>query len=218
MASPIDLITITREFGAGGGELAATLGARLGWTVLDRDIVRRTAERLGVDEEAIAARDEHAPGLLERLGTTILRTSPEIISVPPDDVQALDPDRIAGAVREVLRAAAAAGPAVIVGHGAAAIFADHPRALHVKLVAPLAQRAARICARVGCHAKEAFGLAPRVDAERVSYMRQFYGRDWRDPMLFDLQINTGRVTIDDAAALIESLAASHASREAMAHG
>jgi len=215
MASPIDLITISREFGAGGGELAAALGARLGWPVLDRDIAQRAAERLGVDEEAIAARDEHAPGLLERLGTTILRTSPEIISVPPDTRQALDPERIAAGVRGVLRAAADAGPAVIVGHGAAALFADHPGALHVKLVAPLPQRAERICARAGCREKEAFGLAPRMDAERVSYMRQFYGRDWRDPLLFDLQINTGRVALDEAAALIESLVLS---REAVVRG
>ena len=204
--SPIDLITLTREFGAGGGELAEALGRRLGWRVLDRDIAGLVAERLAVDEEAVAARDEHAPGLLERLGTTILRTSPELISfTPATDVP--DPERVAAAVRDVLREAAERPPLVIVGHGAAALFADHPSALHVRLVAPIERRVERICGRVGCGGRDAVGLAQRVDAERVSYMRQFYRRDWRDPLLYDLQINTGDVTIADAAAMIEALMA-----------
>src|SRR4051794_27405366 len=117
----IDLITVSREFGAGGSELAAALGARLAWRVLDRDIVHAVAERLGVDDDAVAARDEHAPGILERIGTTLLRTSPDIISLPPDDPLP-DPEVVAATVQEILLAEAQSPPLVVVGHGTQALL------------------------------------------------------------------------------------------------
>ena len=200
----IDLITIEREFGAGGSELAAALGARLGWRVADRDIVDAVAERLGVDEEAVAARDEHAPGLLERIGTTILRTSPEIISVAPD--RALpDPEVVAQAAQTVLHGEAERPPVILVGHGAPILFRGRPGTLHVRLVAPLGSRVARICPRVGCGGKEAAALAHRVDADRAAYVRRYFHADWRDPLLFHVQLNTGLVTIPEATALIAEL-------------
>jgi cytidylate kinase len=200
----IDIITIEREFGAGGSELAAALGARLGWRVVDRSIVPAVAARLAVDEEAVAARDEHAPGLLERIGTTILRTSPEIISVAPD--RALpDPETVADAARAVLRDEAERPPVILVGHGASVLFRDRPGTLHVRLAAPLATRVARICPRVGCDGRAAASLAQRVDADRASYVRRYFRADWQDPLLFHVQLNTGLVEIAEAAALIADL-------------
>jgi cytidylate kinase len=84
----------------------------------------------------------------------------------------------------------------------------------------VSHRVERICGRVGCRAKEAVGLAHRVDAERVSYLRQFYGRDWRDPTMYDLQINTGRLTLDEVASAIVALVESRDASpdEVAAHG
>src|SRR5919199_4694207 len=125
---PIDMITISREFGAGGGLLASVLGERLGWRVLDRDLARAVAARLGVPVDAVEARDEQAPGLLERIGTSLLRTSPELIAAP-EAVRLPDPEAIAAAVRGVLLDAASATPLIIVGHGTQALFHGRPGAL-----------------------------------------------------------------------------------------
>ena len=193
----IDLITITREFGAGGSELAAALGGQLGWRVLDQDIARLVAERLGVAVEQVSARDEHAPGILERIGSVVLRTSPELMPAP-EVLRMPAPDDIAGAVRALLTEAAATPPLIVVGHGAQALFHGRPRTLHVRLVAPLADRVRRICHRTGCTGGDAVGLAHRMDAERIFYVRHYHERDWHDPLLYHLQVNTAALDIDEA--------------------
>jgi cytidylate kinase len=201
---PIDLITISRQFGAGGGELAATLGARLGWRVLDQDLPERVARRLDVDVGDVAARDEHAPRILERIGSVVLRTSPDFaptVVVP----RVPGPDEIAEATRAVLREAAASPPLIVVGHGAQALFHDRPGTLHVRLVAPLAQRVRRICARAGCTGEDAAALARRMDDERVFYVRHYYHRDWHDPLLYHLQLNTGALSLAEASRLVLGL-------------
>lgn len=199
--SPYDVITISREFGAGGSELAAALGARLGWPVVDRDLVTRVAARLGVDADDVALRDEHAPGLLERIGTTILRTAPEVLVVPPD-ADLPSPERIAAAVRHELNEAIHAPPVIVVGHGTQALLGQRPNTLHVRLVAPIAERIDRICGRAGCTPREAADLAHRVDADRVSYVRTYYHIDVRDPLHYALVLNTGSMSMADAVECI----------------
>lgn len=201
---PVDLITISREFGAGGGELATALGARLGWRVLDRDIPALVARRLDADVEEIAARDEHAPRILERIGTAVLRTSPEF--APATELLILpEPDDIARATREVMSEAAATPPLIVVGHGAQALFHDRPGALHLRLVAPVDARVRRVCARAGCTGEDAIALVRRMDDERMFYVRRYYQRDWHDPLLYHLQLNTGALSVAEASRLVLAL-------------
>ena len=200
---PVDLITISREFGAGGSQLAASLGERLGWRVLDHDIAALVAARLRVPVEDIEAQDEHAPGLLERLGSVALRSNP-VFAPSLEHDGGPEPDDIAEATRQVLIDAARA-PVVIVGHGGQSLFHDRASALHVRLVAPLAQRVRRICTRTSCGDADAVGLARRMDADRIAYIRRYYHRDWHDPLLYHLQINTGAVPLSQAAELVLAL-------------
>src|SRR3982751_6828081 len=76
-AGPIRLITISREYGAGGSELGALLGESLGWPVLDHELVRQLAARLSCEEGEVVAMDEHAPSFLERLAAVAVVTAPE---------------------------------------------------------------------------------------------------------------------------------------------
>ena len=64
---PVRLITLSREYGAGGSELGMLLGSELGWPVLDRDLAHRIAERLRCKHTDVEALDEHAPTWLERI-------------------------------------------------------------------------------------------------------------------------------------------------------
>src|SRR4051794_41964209 len=74
---PIRLITISREYGAGGSELGVLLGKELGWRVLDHELVRQLAARLRCEEGEVLAMDEHAPSFLERLAAVAVVTSPQ---------------------------------------------------------------------------------------------------------------------------------------------
>jgi cytidylate kinase len=199
-----DLITISREFGAGGGELAGLLGARLGWRVLDADIPHEVAASLHIPQSALEEWDEHVPSLLEKMGNALLMGSPELL-LNPDVIGRPDPQRIALATREVLLAAAARPPLIVVGHGAQSLFHERPHSLHLRLVAPLEDRIRRIDMRRAADPRDAATLARRMDADRANYVREHYGRDVRDPLLYHLQLNTGRIAMDDVVTIVLGL-------------
>jgi cytidylate kinase len=207
----IRLITISREFGAGGSDLAAALGSRLGWPVLDHDIVHRVAEQLRIDDETVERLDEHWPSLLARIADVLIVPQPEMFTfTPTNDVTSHD--AIADAARAAIEEAAAAPPLVVVGHGAQCILAGRPDALHVRVVAPHAARLRRVTQRLGIDQGFATTLIRQADHDRQTYVQRHFHRDWHSPLLYDLQVNSGRLSIDECAAFIADLVRS---REAL---
>ncbi|GEM_PF-418545 len=202
---PIDLITISREYGAGGSDLARELGARLRWPVLDRSLVCQVADRLRLDVRHVEPLDEQPPSLLARLiASTLLMTPPEMpVDVDPSGM--LNPDAVAEATRAAILAAAQTPPLIVVGHGAQGLFRDRQGTLHVRLEAALPRRVDRICARETCDRTAAANVARRMDDARRAYVRRHYHADPRDPHLYDLQINTGKITVQEAADLIAGI-------------
>src|SRR6266404_3755977 len=202
--TPIRLITVSREFGAGGSDLAMELGSRLKWPVLDHDIVHRVAERLRLDDGTVEPFDEHPPSLLARIATVLIVPLPGMYSFPAaDDVPSHD--AIAGATRRVIEDAAKSLPLIVVGHGAQCIFEDWTDTLSVRLVAPLSVRLERIAARQKINPTLAAALVRRADEDRQAYIQRYFHRDWRNELLYDLQINTGGVDIREAAAIVTRL-------------
>lgn len=200
----VDLITVNREFGAGGGEFALRLGARLGWPVLDRDIVHRVADRLRFDDATVARFDEHPPSLIDRIAKALIIPLPDIYPLPtaPD---LPTHEVIAAATTAVLEEAADTPPIIIVGHGSQCLFGLRPHTLHVHLMAPVADRIERIVAKMGADPNAAPELVRRADHDREAYVKRYFEADLHDPLLYDVQFNTHRVKIEDAVAMVASL-------------
>ena len=109
-------------------------------------------------------------------------------------------------VQEVIRQFAQEGNAVIVGRGGQAILRAHPRALHVCIRAPRQDRVER-CQRAGVGTYRACErMVDESDRRRSSYLRSFYGVDWLEPDLYDLILNTGKLTVHDATQTIVACA------------
>ncbi len=196
-----DLITISREYGAGASELAALLGERLGWRVLDEQIPAAVAGRLRIPEASLEEWDEHAPGLLEGIGDSLMLGNPQLM-FDASYVRRPQARDVAAATRALLQEAAANPPVIIVGHGAQVQFRERRTALHLRLVAPIAARCRRIMTRRGCSEQDAVAIARYVDRDRMHYVQLFHNHDVRDPLLYALQINTGVIDTPDAAALV----------------
>ncbi|HEY2853893.1 MAG TPA: cytidylate kinase-like family protein [Gemmatimonadaceae bacterium] len=209
----VRVITISREFGAGGSELAALLGQRLGWPVLDADIVHRVAERLRLDDKTVAKFDEHPPNLLARIATVLVVPQPDIYSFPAD-AELPSHDTIAAATHAVIAELGSSPPLIVVGHGGQCIFCQRTDVLHVRVVAPLRDRLTRVMRRMNVDA--AFGgmVMHRADKDRQAYVQRYFHRDWRGDQLYHLQINTGHITVEEAACMVERLV--HGRREAAA--
>jgi Cytidylate kinase-like family len=202
--STIDVITVAREFGAGGSELATALGRRLGWRVLDRDLIDRVAERLRMDPRAVEAIDEHPPHYLARVAAA-LHVAPPEAPMFIETADLLSPDAVAHAAREVLMESVQTPPVIVVGHGGQCLLHGRATAFHVRLVAPIERRAERLCARGACDPRSAASSIRRMDDARHAYIRRYHNADWRDPLLYDAVVNTGRITIAEAAELVVAL-------------
>ena len=210
------VITISRQFGAGGSTIGHALADRYSAEYLDREIAAAAAARLGVPERDAAEFDEREPGLLDRVGWVLAAghadaTAPDaesLVAAPP-----MDADRLAEITQQVIREAAARGNAVIVGRGGAFILRDHPGALHVQLVAPLAARLAYLRDRVeqapaDVRPDEASleRLCHEIDQARGRYLHHLYGVDWRDPAHYALVVDTGKLGIQAATDAIAAAA------------
>jgi len=202
----VDLVTVSREYGAGGSDFALALGSALGWPVLDKDLIDRVAARLHLRCGAVLLRDEQSPGLFARIASTLLISPPEApLQVETTDL--LMPDSIAHAAHTEIVDAAANPPVVIVGHGAQMIFRQRPGTLHVRLFGTPESCVARLVARERVTPAQAAENARRINGQRQAYVQRYYHHYWADPLLFDVQFNTAHVTIEDAVASVASLIA-----------
>jgi cytidylate kinase len=196
------LITLSRQFGAGGSEVARTVAARLGWTVVDNEIVDRVAERAGLSPEVVAARDERSPGFVERLAQALTASSQEY-AVPELGVAVRTAEPSLVRLTEmVVHEVAMAGRVVLVGRAAPAVLGQLVDALHVKIVAAREFRIQGAMASEQLDTRAAERLLQETDAHRARYHREHYGRDWDDPTHFHLIVNTGLLGLDGAAEII----------------
>ncbi len=201
---PIQLITVSREFGAGGSQFAGDLGVQLGWPVLDHDIVHRIAASVRMDDETVEHFDEHPPSLLARIANLLVIPQPELYEFPPP--QGLPShDQIAHAATRVIQQAGAAPPLIVVGHGSQCIFAGRPDTLHVFLYGPFEARVRRIVGRLQVDPARAPAQVRQADVERPAYVQRYFHTDWHNDALYDLQFNMAKLTVEDAVTMVARL-------------
>ncbi len=197
------IVTVSRQYGAGGLSVGPALAEALGYRFADREIVEQAAARAGFDRDLADHLDERVPALVEKIGLALAAASPEfgLVAPPPAD------DRLfAEGVRQVIEAMAEAGGFVVLGRGGQAVLRDRPDACHLQLVAPPEDRAARIARSQGCSLEDAREACRRVDAERAGYVRRFHGVHIADPLLYDAVLNTSRLGIDGTVAAAVAVA------------
>lgn len=197
------LITISREFGAGGSRVAAHVAHTLGWRLADNDFVGRVAERTGLPKAAVEARDERAPGFREWLLRALARAAPDLLSPATASPPAEQEEAALVKVTEsVVADLAREGKVVLVGRAAPAVLGRKQDAIHVRVVAPREDRVRAVMARHDLSPTEAERLMDRTDQDRMRYHREYYERDWADPTHFHLVLNTGLLGYEGAGDVI----------------
>lgn len=200
------LITISRQFGSGGSEVARLVAEALHWQVVDNEIVDRVAHRAGLTPDAVAEQDERAPGFVERLARALAASSQEF-AVPELGVAVRPAEPSLVRLTElVVKEIAAEGRAVLVGRAAPAVLGREAGALHIRLVASREYRIAAVMDRERLDRRGAERLMDTTDTERRRYHREHYGRDWHDPVHYHLVLNTGLLGLAAAAETIVAAA------------
>jgi cytidylate kinase len=195
-------ITICRQYGAGGSEIARRVADALGWSVIDNDLVDRVAARAGLPPEEVARLEERTPTFVERLSRIAAMELPELFVPTPGVIEGFEESKLVKVTQTVVTELASAGRVVVVGRGAAAVLAQESDALHVRVVASESFRIGQARERLGLDRETAARTLEEVDGNRARYHREDDERDGSYPVYYDLVLNTERLGIPGAADLI----------------
>jgi len=176
------VITIEREYGCGGGAIAAQLAQRLGWCLWDQRFTDEVAHLANVDPSAVRRCDG-----LHRFAKTFWRGSYERSATLGNQV--FDTDRMVSLMQDVMNGIAREGNAVIVGRGAPYFLREHPDVFHVFLYAPRSEKIRRVVAD-GHTGDEADELVDSIDRERIAYIKHYFHADWPTRSLYHVMLNT----------------------------
>jgi cytidylate kinase len=181
------VITIEREYGCGGGAIAAQLAQHLGWSLWDKRLTEEIARLANIDQSAVKRCDERMDSRLYRLAKTFWRGSHERSAHLTN--QAFDTDCMMEWMEQISARIAREGNSVIVGRGAPFFLRENPEAFHVFLYAPRAEKVRRLL-QDGATSQEAEEMVDTVDRERIAFVRHYFNADWPTRSLYHVMINT----------------------------
>lgn len=200
------VVSISRQVGTQGEEVAQAVAGKLGFRVIDYQVIQDAAREAGVSPETVSEA-EHTPSLMTRLLESLARNPNMPAAGWADPVQLSASPLYTSAdyrrfVEQAIREMAVQGDCVIVGHAAQVILRDRFDTVRVLITGSRAQRARRVQAGMGVDEKEAHKVLEKTDGERVDYYRRFYDTGWLTPCTYDLCLNTDHLNPEQAASVI----------------
>ena len=198
------IVTVSRQYGSGGSEVAERVAAALGWTLYDNAVVDSVAARLNMTAAEVSAREERLPTLVERVASAMALGAPEAtlagVGAKPSE------ERLVEMTTLVMQEAVQAGPAVLVGRGAQCMLATRSDALHVYCYAPAEALVEYAVAHLGISRADAPRKVAEMNRQREEYVKRHWKREWRDLGNYDLCVNTARLGVERSAELVTTLA------------
>jgi len=214
----VAVITISREYGSGGGEIGRCVAEILGYDYVDKELITEVAKMANVPESEVEKLDERGDDpIIYFLKELFGEDEPQPVFQYPNDHEnyeepkelrkkkesnVFDRDKQLELFQSVIESVWERGNAVIIGRKANVILANKPDTLRVRVIAPLGKRLRRITEVEQIPEEEVLGLINEIDGHRERYAKQYYGVDWDDPGLYDVVINRDKLTIEDSAYLI----------------
>jgi len=228
------VITMSGNIAGGALAVGQAVAQELGIDFVDQQLMVEAAQRCGVPVGTVAEHDERRGSFRERL-SSLLRTVLErsaasgadpltgatgleaVLSRTYADMAAEEPqisdslylETMTGIIREL----AARGDVVILGRGSQMILADMPRVLHVLCVAPRQTRAHRLAERDELGIEEAMRRTVESDRARCAFFKKFWRVELEDPKLYDLSIDTSRLSSEIATDLVVGAAKAKSAEE-----
>lgn len=179
----MSIVAISASIGSLGDRIGHELGRVLAYEFADREIIAKAAERFGEGVMELAHVTEEKPTLWERLATT--------------------KHHYLASVEAIIFEMAARDNVILSGRGATILLSKIPYVLRVRITAPEPVRVERVAHQEGITRDAATDLVRQTDRERAARIRFLYHMDWEDPLLYDLVLNTERLTAQKAAKLIQ---------------
>ena len=213
------VITISKEHGAGGKGLAEAIARALGCDLIDKALIVKVAHQAKVGADKVEKYDQEEYSPLAKYLDGLFLANPTLYAPGAFDMPASAAGMVAGLYEKydffnsqqylkltqtAIEGLYAKGNVVLVGRGGQVLLAGKPGCLHLRFCAPLDVRVQRMTAKLNVSAKEAQEIIHKRDKSRASYIRDFYGRDWLDPSLYHLVVNTALWDEQQVVALVQA--------------
>jgi shikimate kinase len=184
----VNIITIEREYGCGGGDIAKLAADRLGWKLWDQQLTEEIARLADCPKAVVQEREEKNDPLYYRLFKSFLRGSYEG-SINAPRLNLVDSETILKTTKRVVEHVAGKGNCVIVGRGSQQFLKNRQDTLRVFLYAPREDKVRRLLSR-GKSEKDAEELVDSVDRERADFIQKYFHVDWPDRPIYHAMLNT----------------------------
>jgi cytidylate kinase len=191
IVKPGPCITVSRDPGSGGSEIARRLAKELGMDIIGAQIIQQVAERSDMSEKVIASLDEKTVRLMDSWLDSLFET------------HHISPDEYLQHLTQVIGTIGKQGNAVIVGRGAQFILPPE-ETFRVRFIAPRDIRIRTVMRDSG----EDFAASERyiykTESDRNAFHRKHFHTDWTNPGFYDLIVNTGHLGVEGAAAAVKA--------------
>ncbi|MBQ7817197.1 MAG: cytidylate kinase-like family protein [Oscillospiraceae bacterium] len=194
-----NIITISRQFGSGGRTVGRMVADKLGIPFYDKELVEQISLESGFAPKFVEEHGEHAPGKTMFSYAFAPQGMPGVMNGMSTA------DFLWHVQCSTIIQLAEAGPCVIVGRNADYILKDRPDALHAYIHADMEQRADRIVRLYGESEKSPEARLQEKDKRRMLNYQHYTGRTWGAAENYDICLNTGKISIEEAADMIVSL-------------
>jgi CMP/dCMP kinase len=183
------VLTVSREYGSGGGGIAHKVAEKLGWNLLDRALVEAISRSARVDPSLARRFDERVDSWLHRVSRRGLWRGALEGAANVAETDFFDAETMAALGRNLITEAHSQGHCVIVGRGAQCVLQDRKDVLHIFVYGPWRERIARVRKRVPA-AGDVEQVIRSTDKQRAEYIRFHFGCNWNDPHLYHLLISS----------------------------
>lgn len=195
------VITISRQYGAGGKTLGEMVSERMGYYYAVDDIIQMVAWEANVTLDWVECIEKEAGGtLLKFISGPGRKKYAEVAAGQKPGY--IDEKIYVHLLHQIISKIAEEGNAVILGRGSQYILQQHPEAFHVLLVADKVDRIQFMEAHYGLSKKEALAVVNRRDKRRVNLYKKFGKQDYDQPHLYHLVLNMSQVSMDKAVDLV----------------
>ena len=196
------VITISRELGSYGDQVADLLCEQMGYCRVDKDMLMHIAQEAGVDTETILEQErsvtQRARLISDEMTSLYRKQASAFEKKAPIEDQTYEQ-----VVRDTMERFARDGNAIIVGRGGQMVLSDWPTALHIRLYAPPEVRVRRLMEREQLSQAEAEYRVAQSDERKRQYIRHWHNNaDWRNSKYYHLTIDTARFSLESVAQII----------------
>jgi cytidylate kinase len=198
------VITISRQFGAGGITLGKMIADELGYTFADEDIVKRVAKEANVSPHWVETVEKEAGGKLSRIVSKMV-SKPLVERILKDERGYIDEEMYLDYLVLIIAQIADEGNVVILGRGSQYILDDHPDASHILLIDDFENRVKFMMDNYDLTQSKASQVISREDKRRLNLYRRLGKTDYDSPFLYHLVLNMGRINLNQALKLVTSL-------------